>query len=673
MVHKWGVLAVCVGLLSPINAAEAGAVPAAKRMDVRVLVLDDQQGQVGTFADRLKREGVQTTVVDVSVNHDPITRDFLVGTDAKGEYGKFSAVVVQTDYPAELNGDELTALADYELEYGARELLTYTWAHPEVGVSYAENPGYTGVLDGMKATVTAAAKTIGFGYLRGPVEFADTDGSSENYGSIAKPLDTYPAGQSYIPVVTMPIPDSAATGTVLGVFNDNGRERMVSTFSLGSWQAEFQILAPGMINWLTRGVATSYNRNYFSIHSDDHLLPDGRWSIEGNCTIGSDCDETAYPPDAPDATIRMTGADVDALVAWQKASGIKIEMAYNGHGHTDWVKAGNTDTQLQRLRANRSQLRFINHTWSHLYLGCVQNWDVSPWACVKTASGATKWLSKRKVNAQIRKNVDFARRNGFPINRREMVSGEHSGLKVPPQMPTDSPNFASALTRQRIQWTASDSSMEGPVVRRVGAAYTVPRHPMNIFYNVATKQEEVDEYNWIYTSRADGGSGICDDNPATTTCIEPLDLNTGFDDYIVPIETRIAFSHVINNDPRPHYVHQGNLTEDKIIYPVLDAVVADYRRTFSTDAPLQNLRMSQTGRLMLAMQRWTDGGSKQIRAQWVGRTLTLTNTGSRAVKTPVTVPLGSTRAGVAFGQAWGGSRSAWVSVPAGRTVTIRLR
>lgn len=662
-------VAVSAVLVAPVAQADPPV-----RVDARVLVLDDQQGQVGTFLERLRSQGVPTTVIDVSdSSRDPITAESLRGTDAQGVYGKYSAVVIQTDYPAEVNGDELTALYDYEMEYSARELITYTWAHPEVGVSYAENPGFTGELDGMQGTVTEAAKGLGFGYLNGPLPFANTDGSSENYGSIARPLETYPDGQSYTTVVQMPIPDTNETGSVLGVFNDNGRERMVSTFSFGSWQAEFQMLAPGMINWLTKGVSTSYNRNYFSIHSDDHLLPDGRWSIEGNCTIGSDCNEATYPPEAPGSTIRMTGADVDYLVKWQRRNGIFIEMAFNGHGHRDYVKStGKRDTQLARLRANRNNLRFLNHTWSHLYLGCVQNWDVSPWQCAQKPDGSTKWLSKRTVYKQIRANIRFARRNGFPINAREMVSGEHSGLKYPPQMPTDSPNFAWALTHNRMQWTGSDASMEFKEMRPVGSATTVPRHPMNIFYNVGTKQEEVDEYNWIYTSRNVGGSGICDDNPSTTTCIDPLDPNTGFDSYIVPIENRIAMSHVLANDPRPHYMHQANLTEDRVIYPVLDAMLADYKTWFAPSAPLMNLRMSQEGRLMLNHRAWNEGGMDQVRSVVSGNTLTITNTGSSTVRVPVSVPNGSTRSGATFGASYAGQRSAWITLGAGKSTKIRL-
>ena len=94
---------------------------------------------------------------------------------------------------------------------------------------------------------------------------------------------------------------------------------------------------------------------------------------------------------------------------------------------------------------------------------------------------------------------------------------------------------------------------------------------MNVFYNAGRAAEQVDEYNWIYTSRAHGGSGICEDNPATTTCLAaPLDTATGYADHIVPLEARIALGHVLANDPRPHYVHQSNLAEDRIAYPVLD-------------------------------------------------------------------------------------------------------
>ena len=100
-------------------------------------------------------------------------------------------------------------------------------------------------------------------------------------------------------------------------------------------------------------------------------------------------------------------------------------------------------------------------------------------------------------------------------------------------MAVDNPNLAPALAPTGVTVHRLRRLPRARAAGRSAPAHTVPRHPMNIFYNVATKADEVDEYNWIYTSRADGGSGICDEQPG-------LDLHrtavgaTGFDSYIVP-------------------------------------------------------------------------------------------------------------------------------------------
>ena len=53
----------------------------------------------------------------------------------------------------------------------------------------------------------------------------------------------------------------------------------------------------------------------------------------------------------------------------------------------------------------------------------------------------------------------------------------------------------------------------------MGQALTVPRFPMNVYYNAGRTADEVVEYNWLYTSTAQGGSGLCTANPATSTCL----------------------------------------------------------------------------------------------------------------------------------------------------------
>ncbi len=48
-----------------------------------------------------------------------------------------------------------------------------------------------------------------------------------------------------------------------------------------------------------------------------------------------------------------------------------------------------------------------------------------------------------------------------------------------------------------------------------GAAHAIPRYPTNIYYNVSTEAQEVDEYNTLYTPVAEGGKCV---TTSTNTC-----------------------------------------------------------------------------------------------------------------------------------------------------------
>jgi hypothetical protein len=209
----------------------------------------------------------------------------------------------------------------------------------------------------------------------------------------------------------------------------------------------------------------------------------------------------------------------------------------------------------------------------------------------------------------------------------------------------------------------------------------VPRHPMNIYYNVATKAEEVDEYNWIYNSRAAGGAGICEGS-STSTCIAPLSTSTGFDSYIVPMETRIAFDDVVSADSDPLYAHQSNLTEDRILYPVLDGVLAKYAATFTTATPVVNLRYTDVMTLQHRQEAWRAAvSSRQIEAYVQDGRVTVVNHGSAAVDVPLTAPTGTTNVKVVmgleinngvYGEAYGGQSSTWKSMPRNGQQLLRL-
>ncbi|MEV0564197.1 hypothetical protein [Dactylosporangium sp. NPDC050588] len=652
-----------VGLTGLVFAPPALAAEPRQRIDLRVLVLDDGSTGVDMLRAQLDREGVPHDALQLAdAGRARITPAFLADSVSGVRRAKFQGVIVPNE--SAVTGTEATALADFEREFKIRQIDAYTWANPNVGQDLA----WSGVLDGATMTVTDAGKAAGFGYLKGTVRIDDRDPAViESYGY----LGTRREGATFTPLVTGSVPN-APTGSLMGVYTHDGREELVVTLAANRYQTHAMELGHGLITWLTKGVHLGNTRNFLSVHVDDVLLPDDRWDTTHNCTVGDDCG-----PGIENTTIRMTPADVQALIAWQQANDLKLDIAFNGGGS---VEAGAGDPLTTAMVTNKNQFRWINHTYEHPYLGCVQDFTVLPWKCATDGYGATRWTSQADITAQIKRNIDWAKSKGITVDAAELVTGEHSGLKTLPQMPADNPNLAPALNGTGVKYIASDASRE-QTTRAVGNAVTVPRYPMNIYYNVATKAEEVDEYNWIYTSRAHGGSGICENNPAST-CITPLGAN-GFDTYIVPVEARIAYDHVVSTSPAPHYAHQSNLAEDRILYPVLDAVLARYTATYTSATPVVNPKFAETALQNKRQAAWTAAlRSRAVEAYTLDGRVTVVNRAGGALDVPMTMPngtkvismsvLGIEVVGGNFGDPYGGERSTWRSLGRGASQQLRL-
>jgi hypothetical protein len=198
---------------------------------------------------------------------------------------------------------------------------------------------------------------------------------------------------------------------------------------------------------------------------------------------------------------------------------------------------------------------------------------------------------------------------------------------------------------------------------------------MNVYYNVGTAAEMADEYNWVYTSRGDGGSGVCEDNPTSTCLDEPLDPATGYAEHIVPQEARTALGHVLAGDPRPHYAHQSNLAEDRLLYPVMEKVLADYRALFTDGTPLENPRHSTIGTEVQRRAAWqTALANNRVTAYRMGNTVTVTAPSGTQI--PVTAPEGTKKQLLlgtsAFGTPYAGARSAWTT-PAALQSALTLK
>ncbi len=661
-------VAVLIATMAMVGGLSSSAQAAVQRIVLRVLVVSSNDAATAAIVTELDRQAIPyTTVVLGAPGRPTIDEAFLVDTAAGA--ARFQAVVLPNQAGGGLATAELDALAAYETSYGIRQVNGYDWPNPAMGLGF---PTYAGPLDGATATVTATGLAGPFGYLKGSLAIDDLDPAVfESYGYLATADPNLAAGRTFTPLVTAT--RGSDSGVLAGVFAHDGREELVLPVSFNAYMQWFNAMAPGIVDWMTRGIHLGYQRNYLNVHIDDVLNSDSRWSVTGNCTPGGDC----LDPALTSAEIRMTPADVTRLVAWQNARGISLDMVFNAYG-TDIVKATNgSDPLTDAMLANKSAWRWVNHTYSHQYLGCIR---IAPtaagqtWHCATSPtesprvdpditqdlSGGVYWASRAQIDSELAKNTAWATQNALPnFDRSELVTGEHSGLASLPQMTADNPFLAPALAAAGIKYAGSDASRE-PNVRVLagGATSTVPRHPMNIYYNAATFQELIDEYNWIYTTKAQGGSGLCENNPAST-CITPLpaanaaEARASFDSYLTPLEVRNALKFVLTHDPRPFYAHQSNLAEDGLLYPVLDGVISTYASIYDTaKAPLQQTGLTGQYQALQRIDTWRASGATVDGY--------LDSTGvhvpDAGVAVPVTVPAGSSGNGLS---PYAGALSGW--------------
>ncbi|MGH3406231.1 MAG: hypothetical protein ACRDRJ_27595, partial [Streptosporangiaceae bacterium] len=630
----------------PTGTSARRAAPPADRRGVRLnmLVITDGTPPVQAIRRQLSVEGVPATVVNLRDPGRPrITSAFLIRGRGSARSGNFDGIVLpgatpRGQVPRGLTPAEKAALATYERTFGVRQVDAYV---PPTAAAGMSAPTYSGPMRG-SVTVTGAGARAGFGYLNRSFPFHGGAAGPAPFGYLAQPLP----GESgtVTPLLTAALPHLTSSGTFVWQYDHGGRQQLEVSFGYSYYLAQFRYLAPGIVDWLTRGVFLGYWRSYLNIGYDDVINADSRWSTVGHCSPG----DSACPPGTPKTgTIRMTPADVRYAVRWQQRHHFVMEFLYNG-GASARFRVHGTDPLTAAFRPVARDFRWVNHTYTHANLGCKQDFSVVPWRCVKS-DGQVVWASTSLINSQIADNLTWARRNGIPVEPGVLATGEYSGLQILPQQPADNPNLVRALGPDKIRWIAADASRD-PDMRRVGPALSVPRHPIDVGYDVASVADEINEYSWYNTAKRDGGSGRCESS-TVTKCIEPLNPKTGWASFILPRQVKIIFAAVLSNDPRPFFMHQSNLTGDRLGYSVMDRVLSDYRAVYRASAPLANLPMSGDGTALHQQALWAGAmRAGTVQAYVRGRTITIT--GPPGTLVPVTAPAG-TRVGQAAGPAFG--------------------
>ncbi len=597
---------------------EAQAATSSPSLDMRVLVLSasGHEPAIEAWKAELSAQGVPFDTVVTST--DPIDAALLTSSPS---HGRYQAVVVANPelVSCDTNGcastvtaGELSALKSFETTFGVRRVNAYAYPTPAVGLNY---PSAAGDMHGVVASLSTSGAAV-FPYLVGPVPI------EYSWGYLATPAPG--PGESYDPLVLAPSGEP-----LVGVHKRaDTSEELVVTVDTNPSTLHSRLLVQGMLRWVTKGAHLGLSRNNLGVQIDDIFLPDDRWDTVNNTTHE---DDGATIP-----LIRMVASDVTRLRNWQSSSGLKLDLAFNGGGSDEHMATYGSDPLTDALLESRSQFRWVNHTLNHL------NLDAS---------------TQAEIEAEIRNNVQWASGKQIPINARELVTGEHSGL--------NNPAMPAALTNTGIRWVASDNSRT-PQQSVLGSAQTVPRHPTNIYYNTATREEQLDEYNYLYFENCV--------NTAVTTC---LTAPVTWDQY-VEREAGIILGHMLANDVRPHYVHQGNIAEDGVLYDVLNKVLGDYRRYVKS--PVVQPTLSGAGAGLARQAAWSSVVNGRMGSATVSGTM-ITVTPTVDVEVPVTAGLGAKvlsrnwRGKVVwkdFGEVYGGARSGWTRVKAGTTLTIRL-
>lgn len=498
-----------------------------------LLSADGQEPAFRAWEAALDREGVPYHAVVARRGHPPIDARMLT---AAGRRARYQAIVVAAGglpafdgvaYVSALTAEEWAALADFERDFGIRRITGFVYPSALYGMSSPTSSGPSGELAGC---LTAAGRAV-FGELRGEVPV-----DPNAYVHLAKAADP-----SFTTLVSGP-QNSALVGVHT---HPDGREELVCTVDGNASMIHVQLLRHGMLRWVTRGVYLGHERHYLGLHVDDVFLGDDSWDPESARTVPVE--------------IRMRRADVEAAARWSRERGVRLDMCFNGSG------AQPPDELSAALLEHAADFGWINHTFSHHVLD--------------EADAQTLY-------AEIRANVDFARRAGLVVDPTELITGEHSGLR--------NGLLPDVVAETGVRWIAADNSRD-PVSRTIGRARTVPRHPTNMYFNVCTREAQLDEYHHLFMARA----GRQPRRPARLR-VAPATTWSCF----VELEAKTMLEHILANDPRPHYVHQSNLTGDRMVYDLLDAVLDRHRSLFSVE--LEQPTLAESGAELARRASWQE-------------------------------------------------------------------
>ena len=616
------------------------AVPAGVDVRVRLKVL-----LVTATASESGFEAMQVFLKRVGVPFDTLvasTQDLTAATlESEPGLGNYQGIILTTNnlgytdstgaWVSAFTQAEWDLLAEYERSYRVRQATLYTYPDAPWGVSGLEYTGYADTNNTvLNTTLTVAGRSV----------------FSELNPTVTVPIRyawTYlgRAVGNAVPLLT------TATGGVIVATNTttDGRENIAVTAPHNTYLTHSLMLNYGLIRWVTKGVFLGDRRMYFAAHADDYFIDNDVWdpATKTNRFL-----------------FRLRATDVRNTITWQTRlrqqnplwNTFVTDMAFNGDGYIPNLpqicdpNAASTDKLSAYTKCARTSFRWINHTFTHIYID-----DTT---------------TKAEMDAEIGDNITAA--NNFGVNAsifdpKVLVTGNHSGLgyldeATPPNnrgksrssVPfiqsavglglTDLASNSSAPTTAPIcTSTVADCNQNNPSPNQglwlpanlpANNILLQPRFPTNLFYNVTRSTEWVSEYNTIYRS------------------YWGRDLTY---DEIMNFEVDQAFNRLMTFSVNPTFFHQSNMRQFAIgtvqtclMCDFIDRLAKKYSSTFSV--PVVNPSMTSVGSVLRNRAAFDAAQPSAILNKTAG-TLTVSANSSAAL--PLTVPVSHPNTGSVYG------------------------
>lgn len=616
------------------------------KMKVLVVTADGQTGAAQT--DLL---AIKTFLGQIGIPYDVLVATQTQLTSSlltDGTTGNYQAVILESGslvyqnpsgvWESALDPTEWQILWDYEAQFKVRQVTWYTYpfgTSDNFNYGLTPDPGYADTqIAPLQGSLTSQGKAL-FDYLNPTSQI------------------TFKSAWVYLPQIA----DTTGNTTALLTTANNeviasthkyldGRENLAITADNAWFIVHSELLSYGLINWATRGIFLGERHVNVDAQVDDLFIDDDQWDPICNCDTN--------PAVAP---YRMSGDDYNKAISWQAGlrasktvlANFRLEFPYNGEGATGTYVP---DTLTPAVKANSAPFGWINHTFSHANLD---------------------FIDYTTAKSEILKNHKTAKDFGFANYFKDsLVQPDISGLA--------NPNFFQAALDTGIHYLISDASRPEWANPSPNAGFysayqpsilIIPRRANNLFYNLRTPAQWVDEFNCYYSWGQDATYGDPSNQADSGTCRDVNGRSWRYYQYdqtyqqILDKESNDLLGYMLRWDLDPWMFHQPNLgTYDgthSLLGDLLDMTMQKYAAAYNL--PVRSLQQHTVGQLMANRMAYDRSGASAVLTPCKSLTLNAQQSGP----VPITGVKITNRT-----ETYGSQRIATAQVTAGTPLTIAV-